>query len=273
MTEAERIQIWLRENARQHDQLAVVRVSPFTIFIHPDAAAPYENYAIPDIPVAGDLHTSLAKLRATFQRYDRRPRITFIEPCAPELGAALHRHRFSEVGRQQVMLCTPGTFQPPPVAPGIAITTLTGDAPLTEWQAAMTVGRRVFGSAAEPAVTAVEAEQHRQSWGRCQTLLAALDGQIVGVGALMAPTDGLTELAGIGTLATFRRRGIATLLTAHAVQLAFARGISRVFLTAGPQAARIYARVGFQSIGATLAYEEPPVNVRNLEYVPSAPDS
>ena len=182
MSEAERIQTWLRENARQNEQLEVVRVPPFTIFIHPDAAAPYENYAIPDLPADGDLHRSLTKLRATFHRYGRRPRITFIEACAPELGAALLQQRFIEVGRHQVMICTPGTFRPPPVTPGIAITALKRDAPRTEWQAAMTVGRRVFGSAAEPAVTAVEAEQHRQSWGRCQTLLAWVDGQIVAVG-------------------------------------------------------------------------------------------
>jgi predicted GNAT family acetyltransferase len=69
----------------------------------------------------------------------------------------------------------------------------------------------------------------------------------------------VSELAGVGTLAGYRGRGVAAAVCTQAVAAAFAQGLELVFLTAGDErASRVYARVGFQAAGAGLAYSDPP---------------
>jgi predicted GNAT family acetyltransferase len=73
----------------------------------------------------------------------------------------------------------------------------------------------------------------------------------------------VTEIAGIATLRAFRRQGIGTLLTAAAVQAAFAQGIDIVFLTAGSaEAGRVYERAGFRTIGSGLIYGWPTIKAQ-----------
>ena len=70
-----------------------------------------------------------------------------------------------------------------------------------------------------------------------------------------APFDGLAEVLGLATLEPFRRRGIATALTATAVQSALEQGVEVVCLTAADERAeRVYARVGFARFATMLAY-------------------
>lgn len=57
------------------------------------------------------------------------------------------------------------------------------------------------------------------------------------------------ELAGVGVLTTFRRRGIASALSAYLARTAHPQGISLVFLEAEPAEEQIYRRTGF--VGST----------------------
>ncbi len=67
--------------------------------------------------------------------------------------------------------------------------------------------------------------------------------------------DGVTEVAGLATLEPFRRRGIATGLTALAVQRAMEQGAKVVCLTAADErAGRVYEQVGFVGYATMLAY-------------------
>jgi predicted GNAT family acetyltransferase len=87
--------------------------------------------------------------------------------------------------------------------------------------------------------------------------LARLDGRPVGAGLYTTPFDGLTEVTGLATSKPFRRRGIATALTALAVQTAFEQGVEAVYLTAADErAGRVYERVGFRRFVTMLAYIE-----------------
>ena len=74
-------------------------------------------------------------------------------------------------------------------------------------------------------------------------------------GVFTAPADGLSELAGIGTVPAFRRRGIAAALTAALAAEAFARGVELAFLTPGDDdTRRVYERAGFEATSTVLAY-------------------
>ncbi len=72
------------------------------------------------------------------------------------------------------------------------------------------------------------------------------------------PVDGATEIVGVATLPSARRRGIAAALTAALVADALRRGVATVFLGAdSDDVARVYERVGFMRIGTTAAAEKP----------------
>jgi ribosomal protein S18 acetylase RimI-like enzyme len=66
------------------------------------------------------------------------------------------------------------------------------------------------------------------------------------------PVGDVTELAGIGTLPTHRRRGIGSAITAALIADAQARGITTLFLTAGDEEiARVYESQGFARVGTS----------------------
>lgn len=124
---------------------------------------------------------------------------------------------------------------------------------------ALTPGTRidVAGPADAPAVTAVQAEgfgytadpswirgylPHTLSHPGVRCLLARVDGEPAASGNLVQLTDvGLVE--GVATRPAFRRRGLATALTAH-IQ-AVAAGPLVLWVTE-ENAQRIYARAGFR---------------------------
>jgi predicted GNAT family acetyltransferase len=69
--------------------------------------------------------------------------------------------------------------------------------------------------------------------------------------------DGDCGIYNVGTLEAFRRRGLATAVSAQLVHDALARGCQTASLQSTHAAERIYASIGFRDLG------------RILEYVPS----
>lgn len=254
-----RLQAYLRRNARE--QYEAVSVPPFTLFFHPKDPLAFFNYAIPDEALidgaSGDLGVSLAKLREVFVARDRRPRFEFIEEFAPALVPALRKTGFVEEERQQGMMCYPDTFQVAPDVVGLTITRLTRTSPMSELQDLATVQSQAFNPANTRAANEGETQQFITDLHEGMAFLARLAGQPVGAGLWTTPFDGLTEVTGLATLEPFRRLGIATALTASAVQTAFEQGVEAVYLTAADErAGRVYERVGFCRVATTLAYVE-----------------
>jgi GNAT superfamily N-acetyltransferase len=94
----------------------------------------------------------------------------------------------------------------------------------------------------------VEFERRRLREGLTVSAVAFVDEQPVAFGSHQ-PVGRVSEVVGVGTLAAYRRRGIAALLTSVLVQDALSRGVDSVFLTAGGEAvARVYERVGFRHL-------------------------
>jgi ribosomal protein S18 acetylase RimI-like enzyme len=80
-------------------------------------------------------------------------------------------------------------------------------------------------------------------------LATTRDGSIVGVG-FHQPVGALSEVVGVATLPSARRRGIGAAITATLAADAFARGVDTVLLTAGDdEIARVYERIGFGRSG------------------------
>jgi ribosomal protein S18 acetylase RimI-like enzyme len=86
-------------------------------------------------------------------------------------------------------------------------------------------------------------------------LAARVDGRNVAV-AMAFDHDGDCGIYNVGTLDAYRRRGLATALTALHLRDAAARGCRTASVQATAMAERVYASVGFRDLG------------RHLEYVP-----
>lgn len=70
------------------------------------------------------------------------------------------------------------------------------------------------------------------------------------------PVGSTTEIVGVGTLPSMRRRGLAAAVTSTLVEHAFAHGVDLVLLSAENAAvAAVYERVGFRRIGTAGAAE------------------
>lgn len=85
---------------------------------------------------------------------------------------------------------------------------------------------------------------------------AAVDGHTALAAGQHQPIGTVSEIVGIGTLPTERRRGLGLAVTSALAADARARGVTTVFLSAGDEdVARIYGRLGFHRIATALVAE------------------
>ena len=256
LTSIARLQAYLRHSA--HQQYEAVPIPPFTLFFRPTDPLSFFNYAIPDTPIIGDVQAALTTLKNTFTVRNRQPRFEFIQEYAPALVSALETAGFAEEGRYPMMVCTLETFQSAPVIPDFTIVQLTSASTLDEVRTFLTTQRLGFEPTnTEPVTDQAVQEQHaRLDRNRC--FLGYCAGEPATVGVFTVPHAGVTEIAGIATVEKFRRRGLASAVTAYATRTAFAQGIEIACLSAADEAAgRMYARVGFRLVATMLAYSVP----------------
>jgi GNAT superfamily N-acetyltransferase len=91
--------------------------------------------------------------------------------------------------------------------------------------------------------------RERMAAGLTVTIVAEDDDGVIAVGSHQ-PVGGVTEVVGVGTLPSARRRGLGAAVTAALVADARDRGAEIVFLSAGSDdVARMYGRLGFERIG------------------------
>ncbi|WP_327306818.1 GNAT family N-acetyltransferase [Streptomyces sp. NBC_01298] len=93
--------------------------------------------------------------------------------------------------------------------------------------------------------------------GRTALAAAVRDGAVLCSGQYI-PVGDVSEVVGVGTLPSARRQGLALAVTAALVADALERGARTVFLSAGDEdVARLYARLGFRSVGTALIADRP----------------
>jgi ribosomal protein S18 acetylase RimI-like enzyme len=256
---------------------ATARVEEFgslCLFIRTSVGQPY--YARPALGPAGAI--SLAAVRAVLDRQRELglpQSLEWVDETTPDLtdlagaaGLIVHRHPLM-------------VFEMPPVAhsarPEIAARVLADDDPALA--TAIAAAHLAFdepgtasGSAGRVELATKAAELAGDGW------LAALAarmraGQAVVAAAFLSefgdsadpiavssgqhnPIATTTEIVGVGTLPSVRRRGYAHAVTQVLVDDALGREIDTIFLSAGDEdVARIYQRIGFRRIGTALVAE------------------
>lgn len=249
-----RIQQYLRSAAaRERD---VVRVGPFLATFDARDANPYLSYAIPD-DGAEPTGAEVAALLDIYHQRDRLPRLEYLPSVAPAVERALLDGGLVVEARLPGMVCTAGTLVPVPAPAGIAIAVPGDD---RDWHAMAVAQHAAFG------IGAPEHDPDAPARGRARladggfTLVArdTGDGAIVGGGVATVPSDGVTEIAGIGVLESHRRRGIAAAITAELTRRAFAAGVEAAWLTPGNAGAhRVYARAGYADATTVLHVSAP----------------
>lgn len=223
------------------------RIGPFLATFSRDSANPYLNYAIPD-DGARPAPSEVDSLTAAYRGRELLPRLEFLVDTAPDLEAVLVAAGYSVERRIPVMLCPPGSVAVPPAPDGIELVVPESDDEIADLLRAQYTA---FGE--QPLMSDVDVVNTRERVGAGGFAVLARDagtGEPAGGGSAEAVVDGTTEVAGIGVLEPFRRRGVGASITAFLTAAVHEAGAHTVFLTpAGVAEQRIYARVGYRPAG------------------------
>ena len=198
-------------------------------------------------------------------------RFEWIEELRPSQGTA-----FQDLVVRRHPLLVLGSLCPRPDRPRITIERVGADSPDDLAAAASAVAAIAFSYTDEQARPAdgTEVELATALLSRPAELartraglreegtslwLARLDGAAA-ASARTIPDEGVAEIVGVGTVAAYRGKGLATAVTWHAANAALADGADMVFLSAEDEtSAKLYARLGFNRVG-TLCVAEPPTS-------------
>jgi ribosomal protein S18 acetylase RimI-like enzyme len=220
------------------------RSGPFTIGLDPHTDDPMRNYAVPDggaRPGAGDIDA----LITFFRRRHRVPRLEYIEEEAQRVWPALATAGFAVECRTPVMIATPATRLAPRSPAGITIRQAASDADLA---AAAAVQHHAYEMPDPPGPHDIaRLTRLTQRGGLVAIAINDASGTVIGSGLIDVAGDrpAAGELAAVAVLTAFRRRGIASALSAHLARTAHSRSIGLVFLEAEPDEEQIYRRTGF----------------------------
>jgi ribosomal protein S18 acetylase RimI-like enzyme len=178
------------------------------------------------------------------------PLVAALPPIDPNLASTV------EFLRTALFACTPATFCPAPHVPGLQFVVLSNQSTVAEIQEGLDANALGFDPAAAPASEA-EALAFRAELIASRAFTAKLNGQMAGAGMFTPPIDGIAEIAGVATLAPYRRRGIAAATTSEITRVAFAHGVDTAILrTDNPIAYRVYQRIGFHAVATLIVAKE-----------------
>jgi GNAT superfamily N-acetyltransferase len=227
------------------------RVGPFTVGLDPHSDDPFRNFAVPDedaYPDAGQV----GALIAYFRRNQRIPRLEYIEQSAPRVLPALTAAGFQVERRTPVMIATPQTALTPRSPAGITVRQAAGEAHLA---ASVAVQHHAYQVPHAPGPHDLARMTGLVQRGGIVAVAVDDDtGTVVGTGLVdvAAEYPGVGELAAVGVLTAYRRRGIASAISASLARSAHERGTGLVFLEAEPAEEQIYRRTGFTDVIAKV---------------------
>ena len=239
-------------------------VGPFTLFrsrlTHPFYARPSLGWAAGYVTAA-----DVTELRARQRELGLPETIEWLAEIAPDLGTAC---RDAGLRISEHPLLVHHDPLAVPVPDGIRIRRIdNADDPVIP--AAQVVARLAFAAAGTdigdvgPAARDAAVDQRTPEASEDLRQLIR-DGRSVFVvaedehGVLCSgghnPVGDVTEIVGVGTIPSARRRGLGAAVTDTLVADAIRRGIEVIFLSADDDAvARVYERVGFRRIGTACA--------------------
>jgi RimJ/RimL family protein N-acetyltransferase len=257
---------YLHGNARSR---AVNEASgPFHIGFDAGSDSPYMNYAVPE---AGAVATpaDIDALVAAFARRNRTPRLEFAPGGAPGVEEALLAAGFVVQQRLPFMLVTAAELSGPAELDGIEVKVLDKSATDEELRGIALAQREAYENPDGPQDDAdfsseVAGLRGSVDAGKFSVLARGAAGS-ASAGVPMAgggsgpAIAGTTEIGGIATRPAFRRRGAGAAVTAalsrHLLEVV---GLDCVWLSpAGPDQERLYASIGYRSLGEMLFIWKP----------------
>jgi GNAT superfamily N-acetyltransferase len=220
------------------------RVGPFAVGLDAHSDNPFRNFAVPDenaCPDDGQINT----LIDYFRRNQRTPRLEYIEQSAPQLLPALITAGFVVERRTPVMIATPDTVLSARSPAGITVRPAADDADLAGSVTVQHHAYEVPDSPGPPDIARMTGLIRRGG-----IVVVAVDddsGAVVGTGLVDVAEEypGVGELAAVGVLTAYRRRGIASAVSVALATGAHDHGTGLVFLEAEPAEEQIYRRSGF----------------------------
>jgi len=230
------------------------RIGPFLAAAHPTNDLVWLNYALPlpELAQDADITGDVAALREWFRDRRRVLRFEIFQPLWPWLGPALERAGLRLQGAMPLMLCGPGDLRPAAAAPDVTLHRLGAGASDDLLQQVLIIGRLAFDQPADVPEADIAELRDNLRRGVYRSAYAEIQGQVVGIGTVVTTND---ELAGIGTILQYRRRGIAAAVSTYLLADHFAAGATMTWLSAGNDAARAaYAKIGFRDAGVQLNY-------------------
>jgi ribosomal protein S18 acetylase RimI-like enzyme len=227
------------------------RVGPFLAAFDTHTTDVWRNYAVPDDDATPSRH-DVSALVAAFTRHHRTPRLEYVSTAAPEVESALTAAGFAVEGRPPIMVSTPDVVLTPRAPAGITLGFATDDSQLFE---AATVQHEAYGQPDPPGPHDVA--RLRATVARGGLVAVARDGAsgtVIGTGLVdrTMTLDRIGELAAVGVLPQFRRRGVASAVSVHLARAAHEQGVRLVWLEAAPEEEQIYVQAGFVIAGQKL---------------------
>ncbi len=220
-------------------------IGGFVAGFDPSTTSPFLNYATP-LPGARPTSRDVADLVRAFRERGLVPRLEFAPDGAPAVEPALRRAGFTTEAVHPYLVCTPDTLAVPADGPRVEVPGT--DAEFAAVDAALCA---VYGGEASAAGAA--RMRRIEANGGAVRFVRAPDGGCAGAATCSAPAVGTAELAGVGTRAAFRRRGIAAAVTAALAETLLGQGARSVWLEYESEGSRrIYERVGFRPHGTRL---------------------
>jgi ribosomal protein S18 acetylase RimI-like enzyme len=227
------------------------RIGPFTVGIDGYSDDPMRNFAVPDSgarPGPADVEA----LTAFFREHQRIPRLEYVEDSAPDVEPVLLAAGFTVERRTPVLISTPDTSLTPREPAGITVREAASDADLA---AAAVVQHHAYRVPVPPGLEDIaRLARVAERGGVVSVAVDDSSADVVGAGLVdvTGPEDPVGELAAVGVRTEFRRRGIASALSAQLARTAHARGIGLVFLEAEPDEESIYRRTGFIDVSTKI---------------------
>jgi ribosomal protein S18 acetylase RimI-like enzyme len=232
-------------------------IGPFSLFVNDGPGWAY--YARPRLGAASFAAEDVRRVRERQRALGISEAFEWVEETTPALRPAAEGGGLAVADHPLMVLAAP-TPSPPPA--GVTVRLAAEDDDLALLGAVARVGFGTPGDAAwrDPLGDAVRIaaerdprdvafERGRLRAGLTVMAVAETEGSPVAVGSHQ-PVGAVSEIVGVATLPSHRRRGIGAALTWLLVSDARARGVETVFLSAGDDAvARVYSRAGFVRIG------------------------
>jgi len=235
------IQAYLRVLAGRRRE--VTQAGPFLTAFDGHSDSLYRNYAILD-EGARPTPEEMRALIAAFTDRERTPRLEYLPAVAPAVEERLPLMTIAEDGLRDLPLPTGIVFGPP-------------DSP-AELLATATAQNIAYGGGGATEHDSARLRATIEAGGLVIRALDRATGAVAGAGLYTAPIAGVTEIAAVGVLPAYRRRGIGGALCVHLAREAFVAGIALPFLMAAGEAEeRMYARAGFATISRVLFISRP----------------